>query len=75
MNLPLIAAPDGYTEDHDSSTWNIGYVFRYSAVYGTWLDCGIRLTVKPNMTISEAFANFMDHPMWIDYNIFFVGEL
>jgi hypothetical protein len=72
MLLPTIAAPDGYTEEFDKSTWNVGHVFRYSAVYDAWLDCEIRLTVKPNVTIGEAFADFMGEPMWADYNIFFV---
>jgi hypothetical protein len=64
--------PDGYTEDYDCQLWNVGHVFRWSDVYEAWLDCEVRLSIKPNMTIGQAFAEQMDHPMWLDYSVFFV---
>jgi len=63
--------PDGYTDEHDSTVWNIGYVFMWSDVYDAWLDCGVQLAVKPDMTVREAFEDYMDEPMWPGYSIFF----
>jgi hypothetical protein len=63
--------PTGYTDQHDSSIWNVGEVFMWSNVYECWLDCKIRLTVKPNMTIEDAFEARMDEPMWSEYSVFF----
>ena len=63
--------PDGYTDQHDSDVWNVGHVFRWSDVYGAWLDCDIRLTVKPNMPIRDAFEARMAEPMWSEYAVFF----
>ena len=63
--------PEGYTEDHDSSIWNVGEVFSWSEVYETWLDCNVRLTIKPNVPVDLAFEDAMDCPMWDDYAVFF----
>jgi len=63
--------PDGYTDDHDSTLWNVGHVFMWSDVYDAWLDCEIQLTVKPDMTVKEAFEDYMGEPMWREYTIFF----
>jgi hypothetical protein len=61
----------GYQEEWDSTTWNMGFVFRWSEFYEAWLDCGIVLTVKPGQTLAEAFEVRMDEPMWKQYSIFF----
>jgi len=66
--------PDGWTAEWDFTIWNRGKVFRWSDVYEAWLDCEAWVTVKPNMTIEAAFEDRMDHPMWLDYSIFFVDE-
>jgi hypothetical protein len=71
LNATTAAPPDGYTEDYDCQLWNVGHVFRWSDVYEAWLDCEVRLTIKPNMPISEAFEDRMDHPLWKDYAVFF----
>ncbi len=63
--------PDGYTNQYDSDTWNVGEVFHWSDVYDCWLDCEVRLTIHPNMTIEHAFEIGMDHPMWDGYAVFF----
>ena len=63
--------PDGYTEDHDSSVWNVGEVFSWSEVHECWLDCNVRLTIKPNVPIALAFEDLMGCPMWDDYAVFF----
>ena len=63
--------PTGYTDQYDSSTWNVGEVFRWSSFYECWLDCSIRLTVKPGMTVKEAYEAHVDEPMWDDYAVFF----
>jgi len=64
--------PDGYTEEWDSTTWNVGFIFRWSEVYEAWLDCTAMATVKPGQSLCEAFEARMDGPMWNDYTIFFV---
>jgi hypothetical protein len=64
--------PDGYTDQHDSNTWNVGHVFRWSNLYEDWLNCDVWLTVKPNVTIKDAYEDFMDEPMWPGYAVFFV---
>ena len=33
-----------------------------------------RCAVKPGQTLGEAFEAWVDHPMWLDYSIFFVDE-
>ena len=63
--------PDGFTEKWDSNTWNVGFVFRWSDVFETWLDCCVILTIKPNQTLPDAFETRMNEPMWDDYDIFF----
>ena len=62
--------PDGYTKEWDFTLWNVGHVFRWSDVYEAWLECG-RCTVKPGQTLGEAFEAWADHPMWLDYAVFF----
>ncbi len=64
-------APDGYTEEWDSEGWNVGFIFRWSDVYDDWLDCGVVVTVKPGQTLSEAFEDRINHPMWEMCTIFF----
>lgn len=71
-NATTQPAPDGYTENYDSSLWNVGHVFSWSNVYEAWLDCSVRLSIKPDMPISEAFEERMDHPMWDEFAVFFV---
>jgi len=66
--------PDGYTDQWDRTVWNVGHVFRWSEVYSAWLDCNVRLSVKPNMTLEQAYEGRMDEPMWPDYAVFFVCE-
>ena len=67
--------PDGFSDQFDSTIWNVGFVFRYSEVFDTCLDCGVSLSVKPNMTIADAFADRMEEPMSDDYAVFFAtGE-
>ncbi len=73
MTETIRELPDGYTDQHDSTIWNVGHVFSWSNVYEAWLDCNGQLTVKPNMTVRDAFENFMDHPMWDNYAVFFVA--
>jgi hypothetical protein len=63
--------PTGYTDHHDSSKWNVGEVFSWSDVYKCWLACEVTVTVKPDMTIKEAFEDRMNHPMWYGYAVFF----
>ena len=70
-NATTQPAPDGYTEEYDSSTWNVGHVFFWSAVYDCWLDCNVRLTVKPGVPVEDAFEARMDRPMWAGYAVFF----
>ncbi len=55
--------PEGYTDQHDSNAWNVGEVFRWSDVWEDWLDCKVRLTIEPNMSVSDAFEARMDHPL------------
>jgi hypothetical protein len=69
--MPNVAPPDGYTDQHDSSKWNVGEVFQWSSVYEAWMDCEIRLTVKPNVPVRLAFEDRMGHPMWEGYAVFF----
>ena len=63
--------PDGFTAEWDFTIWNVGYVYRWSDVCECWLDCEVSVTVKPNVTLDRAFEGCMDHPMWLDYAIFF----
>lgn len=63
--------PDGYTDQYDSNRWNVGHIFWRSDVYECWLDCEVRLTVEPNVSIRDAFEACMDHPMWEGYAVFF----
>jgi hypothetical protein len=71
---PERTAPDGWTAEWDTTVWNRGKVFRWSDVYEAWLDCEVWLSIKPFMTIGDAFEDRMDHPMWLDYAVFFVDE-
>ena len=71
MDATTAPAPDGYTDEYDYTAWNVGHVFRWSDVYEAWLDCEVRLTVRPNMTIEHAFVARMNHPMWNAYAVFF----
>ena len=63
--------PDGYTDKYDSDVWNVGELFSWSEVYDCWLECNIRLTIHPNMTIKDAFEIVMGCPMWDGYAVFF----
>ena len=78
MNLktPLhkMDPPDGFTEDWNTTIWNVGFVFRWSEVFECWLDCQIVLTVRPNQTLSEAYELRMGEPLVVGYDIFFVNE-
>lgn len=64
--------PEGYTDQHDSDIWNIGYVFQWSNVYECWMNCEIRLTIKPNASVDIAFEDRMEYPMSSDYTVFFI---
>ena len=66
--------PDGYTNQWDRAIWNVGHVFLWSEVYSVWLDCNVRLTVKPDTTLEQAYEDRMGEPMWSDYAVFFVNE-
>ena len=66
--------PDGYTDQHDSDLWNVGHVFLWSTVYEAWLDCGVRLSIKPNVSVRDAFEEHFDCPMWNDHAVFFDSE-
>jgi hypothetical protein len=66
--------PDGFQLGYNRKLWSVGHVFRYSEVYDCFLDCEIRLTVKPGQCLAEAFEARMDEPMWPDYEIFFREE-
>lgn len=66
--------PDGYTEEWDSTIWNVGHVFMWSDVYECWLDHDLMITVKPGQTLSEAYTAVTDEPLWKQYNVFFVDE-
>ena len=70
----ICPVPDGFTDRWDCTIWNVGFVFRWSEVYSGWLNCEIRVTVKPNMALSDAFEDRMDEPMWPEYAIFFLRE-
>ena len=69
--MPMRPIPNGYTDQHDSDVWNVGEVFRWSDVYECWLECGVRMTIKPNVPIDIAFEDCMGHSMWFDYAVFF----
>jgi len=68
------AIPDGYTDQYDSTIWNVGHVFRYSDVYDGWLDCNIRLSIKPDESIVDAYTAYTDEPMFDVYSVFFASE-
>lgn len=63
--------PDGYTEEWNSTTWNVGFVFVWSEVYEAWMDACVMITVKPGQALREAFEARMGEPMWRDYTVFF----
>lgn len=69
-NRPI---PDGFTEEWDSTLWNVGIVFFWSEVFETWLEHG-RCTVKPGQSLCEAYEVWADEPMGSEYSIFFVRE-
>lgn len=69
MSRPI---PDGYTDQHDSTTWNVGFVFRWSNVCAMWLDWSGQLTIKPGMTIGQAYEDQIGEPMPADCGVFFV---
>jgi len=71
VDSPDRPIPDGFTNQWNPLVWNAGFVYRWSDVYSCWLDCEDMVTVKPNMTLDQAFEDRMDHPMWLDYAIFF----
>jgi hypothetical protein len=66
--------PDGWTEEYDCTLWNRCKVFRWSDVYSAWLDCEVWVSVRPFEPIAQAFERRMDHPMWLDYAVFFPCE-
>jgi hypothetical protein len=67
--------PDGFSDQFDSTIWNVGFVFRYSGVIDMWLDCNIGLTVKPDMSVEDAYEAHTGDTMSDDYNVFFAtGE-
>mgnify|MGYP006292889383 CR=1 FL=1 len=70
-DCPARPVPDGWTDQWDSTLWNAGRVFRWSDVYEAWLDCQVSVTVKPLESIDTAFERRMDHPMYLDYAVFF----
>lgn len=65
--------PDGYCLEWDDTIWNVGHVFRWSPVYEMFLQCR-NITVKPKQTLAEAFEAAYNHPMWNDYEVFFVKD-
>jgi len=64
--------PTGFTDQHDYTTWNTGYVFLWSKVLKGWIDCDVRLSIVPGMTIQYAFEEEFDCPMCDDHAVFFV---
>ena len=70
----LNSVPDGYTFEHDDTIWNVGHVFRWSDVYNDYLDCGIRLSIRPEQTIAEVYEREVGEPMFNEYDVFFVKE-
>lgn len=74
MNVLLRDPPEGFTEDWNPELWNVGFVFRWSDVFESWLDCRILLTVKPHQTLADAFEKRVREPMFPEYNVFFVKE-
>lgn len=65
-----IPAPDGYTENHDSTVWNVGFVFWYSNVYEAWLEDAV-ISVRPGQTGSEALEERTDYSEWAGYKVFY----
>ena len=74
MNQP---PPNGYElGEARSDLWRVGYVFRWSGVYETWLDCNHRITVKPQETVAEAYERETDTPCWCDgVEVFFNKDM
>jgi len=62
--------PDGYTDKWDPTTWNYGFVFRWSSVFEAWLEEGV-CTVKPGWSLKQAYEAWAEEPYWTDYRIFF----
>ena len=56
--------PEGYTRSYNPDMWNVGHVFRWSNVYDCWLDCELRLTVKPQDTLQDAYFRVVDETLW-----------
>ena len=73
-DCPGHPVPAGWTDEWDTTIWNVGWVFRWSPVFNGWVDQRITLTVKPFETLGDAFERRMDHAMWLDYAIFFTDE-
>lgn len=74
MNMPDvmgIPAPDGYTEDHDSTVWNVGFVFWYSRVYEDWLQDAV-ISVRPGQSGTEALEERTDYSEWGGYRVFYL---
>ncbi len=67
MNIP---APDGYTEDHDSTLWNVGHVFLYSNFYECWLEDAV-ISVRPDQSDSDALSERTDYSEWSGYRVFY----
>ena len=66
--------PEGYQLDWNDQIWNVGYAFRWSEVYGCYLDEG-RMSVRPGDSLPEAFERAFDMPYTSEYEIFFLKEM
>lgn len=66
--------PNGYVKGWDQDTWNVGFMFRWSAYYGRWVDAQQFLTVKPGQTLVDAFRARTGRCMWPTDRIFFVDS-
>lgn len=66
--------PVGYKEEWDNTTWNAGFIFRWSEIHKSWTDMRMIVTVKPGQTLAEAYEDRIDEPMQDVYTIFFAIE-
>ncbi len=64
--------PTGYTDRHDPAIWNTGHVFLWSKVFKVWIDCDVRLTIRSDETVTEAFEADFGCPMDNDHAVYFV---
>ena len=59
--------PDGFVlTDKPSELWRVGFVYRWSEVFESWLDCCQLVSIRPEETVAESYLREFDRIAKLD---------